>query len=79
MNSPSTWQKYHHSDSSNPRRCNAPSGIQTCCDPIFREMPTSLASRVTRPHAGIISVFVVVVAAADVVIYIEGGLGGVGG
>ena len=58
-------------------------------------MPTSLASRVTRPHAGIISVFVVVVAAATAVIYIyiyiyiymyiyiciyiEGELGGVGG
>jgi len=62
MNSPNTWQKYHHNVSSNPRCCHAPSGIQTC-DPIFREMPTSLSSRVTRPHAGIISAFVVVVAA----------------
>ena len=65
MNSPNTWQKYLHNVSSNPRCCHAQSGIQT--DPIFREMPTSLASQVTRPHAGIISVFVVVVPAAAVI------------
>jgi preprotein translocase subunit SecE len=43
-------------------------------------MPTSLASRITRPHAGIISVVVVLVAAVAVVfVYVYDELGSVGG